>query len=98
MTLQRTESFVPLSAAPAAGRGEFRVTVIPRAEQPQPFQSLESAAFSNGGTPPPPGKRIHEPRISVQRNGDQITNLRIQCSCGQVMDVACVYDEPPKQP
>jgi hypothetical protein len=40
-------------------------------------------------------KKIGEPRVSVQRDGDRITHLRIQCSCGQIIDLACVYDPPP---
>ena len=27
---------------------------------------------------------------------ERIANIRIQCSCGQVMELACVYDEPAK--
>ncbi len=59
------------------------------------FQSLESqrpAAFtgSNGAE-----KKIGEPRVTVQRDGDRVTHLRIQCTCGQIMDLACVYDAPP---
>jgi hypothetical protein len=59
------------------------------------FQSLETqrpAGFTsaNGAQ-----KKIGEPRVSVQRDGDRVTHLRIQCSCGQTLDIACVYDAPP---
>lgn len=99
MTLQRTEAFVPLTAVPVSGENrEFRVTVIPQAEQPQPFQSLEQVAPSATSVASP-AKRLCEPRLSVQRDGDdRVTSIRIQCTCGQVMDVACVYDAPAKQP
>jgi hypothetical protein len=95
MTLIRTESFVPLTAAPMSDeRREFRVTVIPQSEQSRTFQSLEQLApvpvvSSNQ-------KKICEPRVSVQRDGDRVSSIRIQCSCGQVMDVACLYEEPAK--
>jgi hypothetical protein len=36
-----------------------------------------------------------EPRVTVQRDGNRVTHLRIQCTCGQIMDLACVYDETP---
>jgi hypothetical protein len=39
-------------------------------------------------------KKIGEPRVSIQRDGNRITHLRIQCGCGQVIDLACVYDPP----
>ena len=56
------------------------------------FQSLDSqrtAAFTSAnGTE----KRIGEPRVTVERDGDRVTHLRIQCTCGQILDLACVYD------
>jgi len=97
MTLLRTESFVPLTAAPAAtGQREFRVGVIPRDGQLRPFQSLGKTPGGPGEAMPPDGKKFCEPRISVQREGDRVTSIRVQCTCGEVMDLACLYDEPPK--
>jgi hypothetical protein len=32
--------------------------------------------------------------VTVQREGDRVTHLRVQCTCGQIMDIACVYDAP----
>jgi hypothetical protein len=55
------------------------------------FQSLESQRPGTNGTE----KRIGEPRVTLQRDGDRITHLRIQCTCGQIIDLACVYDAPP---
>ena len=97
MTLLRTESFVPLTAAPAAaGPREFQVGIIPRDGQFRPFQSLEKKPVAPGETALSDGKKYCEPRISVQRDGDRVTSIRVQCTCGQVMDLACVYDELPK--
>jgi hypothetical protein len=99
MTLLRTEPFVPLTAASPSGENrEFRVTVIPQNGAAQPFQTLEqvvSGAVEHGSLN---GKKNCEPRLSLQRDGERVTNIRIQCSCGQMMDLACVYDEPPKTP
>jgi hypothetical protein len=97
MTLLRTESFVPLTAAPVApGQREFHVGIIPRDEHFRPFKSLEKKPLAPGETALSGGKQFCEPRISVQRDGDRVTSIRIQCTCGQVMELACVYDEPPK--
>ena len=96
MTLHRTESFTPLTAAPETREPrEFRAKIVPQAESAKPFQLLEARAAA---APVSGGKKICEPRVSVQRDGDRVTNIRVECTCGQVMDVACVYDEPPKQP
>jgi hypothetical protein len=56
------------------------------------FHSLEQlrpAALNGAETKP------CEPRVTVQRDGNRVTHLRIQCTCGQTMDLACVYDETP---
>jgi hypothetical protein len=95
MTPPRTETFVPLTAAPPAGENrEFRVTVIPQNGAAQPFQSLEDAAA--GAVTAANGKKNCEPRLSLQRDGGRVTNIRIQCTCGQMLDLACVYEEPAK--
>jgi len=94
MTPPRTESFVPLTDAPVSDeRREFRVTVIPQSEQSQIFQSLEQLAPVPAS---PMSAKNCEPRVSVQRDGDRVTGIRVQCSCGQVMDVACLYEESSK--
>ena len=98
MTLQKTESFVPLTAAASHNENrEFRLTVIPQTEPSRTFQSLEQIASSAAEAGLLHGKKHGEPLLSVQREGGRITNIRIQCGCGQVMELACVYDEPVKK-
>ncbi|HTV41940.1 MAG TPA: hypothetical protein VMF08_15260 [Candidatus Sulfotelmatobacter sp.] len=88
----QTDEFVPLVAAgPSAARQEFQITVIPQNGQPQPFQSLETKGSSAAVF-----KRNCEPQLAVQRDGGRITNIRIECSCGQTIDIACLYEEPAK--
>jgi len=91
MTPPQTDEFVPLVAAASSITGEeFQITVIPQKGQAQPFQSLEKK--------PPAAvfKKSCEPQLAVQRDGGRITSIRIECSCGQTIDLACVYEEPPK--
>jgi len=96
MTLLRTESFVPLTAAPAPGdRADYRVTVVSQNGQAQPFQALQTAHAPAPASPAAVPNSC-EPRVSVQREGDRVMSIRIQCSCGQVLDLACVYPEPAK--
>jgi hypothetical protein len=86
MTQPRLDSFVPLTAAiPSAEQREFRVTVThsgKKTDAPHTFDTM----------PTPTGKKTCEPRVTIQRDGDRVTHLRVQCACGQVMDLACVYD------
>jgi hypothetical protein len=32
-----------------------------------------------------------KPTITLQRNGEIISSIRIQCGCGQVVELNCVY-------
>lgn len=97
MTLLKTESFVPLTAAPVPPqRQEFRVNVIQAEAAPAAsanFQSLPTPAQAKAGSNIGHDKKLYEPRVSVQRDGNRVTLLRIQCTCGQTMDIACLYDE-----
>ena len=31
------------------------------------------------------------PQISLQRDGDKVVGIRIECSCGQVIQLDCLY-------
>ena len=92
----RDESFVPLTPAsvPSARRADFRVTILSQAENTQPFRPLTPSA---PGTAAAPGAGS-EPRVSVQRDGDRVSAIHIQCGCGQTMELACVYEAPPPKP
>jgi len=89
MTPPRPESFVPLTAVPASPeQREFRVTVTNAGKSADSFHTLDAPASVSG-------KKTCDPRVTVQREGDRVTHLRVQCSCGQVLDLACVYDAKP---
>ena len=100
MTPNRNESFVPLAPAsprPPGERREFRATVISQSSQVQSFQSVAATA----GVVPAVAASVAthagncEPQVSLQRDGNRVTGIHIQCSCGQVIDLSCVYDAAP---
>ncbi|HEY9173215.1 MAG TPA: hypothetical protein VI136_13100 [Verrucomicrobiae bacterium] len=92
-----TEPFVPLTATPLPdGRQpDLRVTVLkPEAGHP-PFQPLVIAGESRTPAPgftPRPAAAVCEPRVTVEREGDFVSAIRIQCTCGQTLELACVYE------
>jgi len=97
MTLLRTESFVPLAATPVApGQRKFQAGIMPRDGHFRPFRELEKKPLAPGETALSDEKIYCEPRISVQREGERVTSIRVQCTCGQVMELACLYEEPTK--
>jgi hypothetical protein len=75
--------FEPLPAAKTAASG-FRMKVVPAAESGPP--SSASRFHTHGPTASP-----NSPTITLQRDGDKVTAIRIECVCGQVIELACVY-------
>ena len=98
MTSTQTEPFIPLSnaAVKAGERQEFSVTVVTQAERVQMFKPLETEAANDASAPGTHHGKTCDPRVSIQRDGDVVTGLRIVCGCGQVIDLACLYQEPNK--
>ncbi|MFO1476600.1 MAG: hypothetical protein U1F98_08120 [Verrucomicrobiota bacterium] len=86
-------SFIPLTpvARSAGDRPNLRVTVMSPgdAQSFRPLgQSLPAAAAHaahNGA----------EPQIELQHDGDRVASIRVHCSCGQVIELSCLYDPSP---
>jgi len=91
MPPNRDEAFVPLTstAAPTDQRADQRVTILPQAANAQPFRPLTAGAAAHATC---------EPRVTVQRDGDRVSLIQIQCGCGQLIEVACVYDQAGAKP
>ncbi len=85
------EPFLPLSATPLPrGRGpDMRVTVVKPADTPLPFEPLPKA--KDPVRPREPAVAC-EPRVTVEREGDFVSAIRVHCTCGQTIELACVYD------
>jgi hypothetical protein len=72
------DTFVPLPR-PAASATE-------KGFAPSPLK-----IFSQPSNPSATNASCGEPRLSLQRDGDKITSVHIECACGQVIDLACEY-------
>lgn len=91
--------FVPLSpkrTEPESAHG-FRVKVVPAPGATPAFTPL--APPSSSAAPSAPGHAhghaegapAAEPVLTVRRDGNRVTGIRIQCGCGQVIDLTCLY-------
>ncbi len=97
------EDFVPFEPAPPRGSVESgpRLKVVPK---PDPsagateFAPLETPDGNSTGTPT--GKtpssshnnlNSSAPSVSLERDGDRITAIRIECCCGQIIELSCSY-------
>lgn len=61
------------------------------------FKSVISGnAVTVGATPVYVGgeRSVPAPRISLVRNGEEVTAIEIRCGCGQVIVLDCVYGQP----
>jgi hypothetical protein len=95
MTLTPTESFVPLTTALpvySSKRTEFQATVISQSDQTQKFRSVAMPAAATSLTRGTPHAGNCEPQVSLQREGNRVTGIRVQCSCGEVIELACAYE------
>jgi hypothetical protein len=82
------DTFVPLTALTGAGAGgpETQLKVLAQAETKALFHPLTgvSEAGRAGGSCAPPS-------ITLQRQGEIISGIRVECGCGQVIELACNY-------
>src|SRR6185436_6892269 len=62
--------------------------VGPRAEPKLEFTPLEPR--SAGHAPGHAGSG--QPVVTMQRDGERVISIRIECPCGQVIDLACRYE------
>jgi hypothetical protein len=82
--------FVPLTSAavPNDTAREFRVLVARNPERAESFRPQAADAPPIGGAQPASGCQS---RVWLDRDGERVTAIHVQCSCGQVTDLACVY-------
>jgi hypothetical protein len=93
MQATRDDSFVPLTAATAPAREgpNLQATVMSQPGSTQPFHVL-----GHGGSGVSPGEPANqEATVTLRREGDRITGIRVQCTCGQVIELDCTYDPLP---
>lgn len=84
-------NFVPLNAASlqsARDAAKFR----PSSSGPGSGNLLSGSMRAVGGSPSGP---VHQcanaPAVTLERDGDKITHIRIECQCGQVYEFECGY-------
>jgi hypothetical protein len=85
------EQFVPFVLAKLAAPSAVRVAGDP-SPQNEAFLSLSS---SNNQLNPSHGHSLpvgdHPPKITLQRDGERITQITVHCSCGQLIELSCTY-------
>ena len=88
------EDFIPFEPVGPRGASESspRLKVMPKPGAPE-----DSAVFATIQTGPKSAHAAHSPSASItptvtlQREGDRITVVRVECACGQVIELNCSY-------
>ncbi len=93
--------FVPFEPAvsipnPDAGPRLKVLTKTGGGDTPTDFNPLNTASAAS---PTTPGHATHgagggTPVITLQRDGDRISLIRVECCCGQVIELNCTYSNP----
>jgi hypothetical protein len=77
-----SDVFTPLTPATLASGGAPKAVSSAGTFKPLP---------SPGNAPAAPGNCAAQPAVTLQRKGDVVTSIRVQCACGQVLDINCQY-------
>lgn len=96
------KKFAPLAITPKSGNTfgrEFRATIIRDANADLPSSSPQSLAQNNlnpvasapSSSNAHPGIGHGQPEVILQRDGNRITGIVVKCSCGQVIEMECIY-------
>ena len=104
--MSMAESFVPFFANGTLPAGNVAPSQAPtRLTQllPQAAPPMENSPFmpamANGaitaipGLAPCPAAKTEsaQPAVTLQHEDGRVTRIRVQCGCGQVIDLDCVY-------
>ena len=97
------DPFVPFDPVPASGArtsGAFGgLKVVPLADSP-PRSALAEQGAGLDFTPLATSAFAHthaasmgtgKPVVTLQRDGERVAGIRIECVCGQIIELACSY-------
>jgi hypothetical protein len=65
---------------------QMKVLSQAQAETKSVFEPLSSGTRSE-----PPANACGRPSVTLQRQGEVVTGIRVECGCGQVIELACTY-------
>ena len=87
------DPFVPFGPAtgaiPKSSGSSPNLKVIPAAAVAEAFAPLHAGTAGHSHGSSRTGNAA--PTISLQKDGERITGIRIECGCGEVIELACHY-------
>jgi hypothetical protein len=86
------KDFVPFQVPVSDGsrsKTEGRTEVILRGQKAVVFRPLAQTA----GHPPATPNAHGEPSVTLERDGERVTRIKVHCPCGNDFELACDYSE-----
>ena len=83
-----SEGFRPAVLSPDVVARRAFVSGVPDNVHPLP---LPASAQVPGMPSEPAAQPVSAPVVTLQREGDRVTGIRVQCTCGEVIELNCVY-------
>lgn len=77
-----TNSFAPMSAA-AEGGSPAKAAANPKVTGD--FRPITEAGLSSNAASP----ATQEPKVTLVKNGNRVTSIKVQCVCGHIIELAC---------
>jgi len=87
-------TFIPMRPANSLGHGQGFTPCRSRRRwrrRARPRRARMDSLAASPGARPPAGRIARRPTVSCRSQGEVVSGIRIQCSCGQVIELNCVY-------
>jgi len=88
-----SDQFVPLvlPASPSKDRAfaSFNSKTLPQAAATPAFEALMAASADQSRSP----EVCSQPVVTLQRKGDVVSAIHIQCGCGKVIELTCLHEQ-----
>jgi hypothetical protein len=85
-----SEQFIPLlvpaSLSKDPGFASLTLAAVTQAPAAQAFKSLIPASADQ----PHNSEACSKPTVTLQREGDAVSGIRIECGCGNVIELTCL--------
>ena len=86
-----SDTFVPLTLANASNKVADFAPVARNAPADAAARPVFDELLAASSDPSHSPEVCAKPSVTLQREGDVVTGIRIQCGCGRVIELACVY-------
>lgn len=88
----KSDQFIPLAIPAALPKDSttftpFNSKPVPQAPAIPAFDALMAASTDKSHSP----DVCSQPVVTLKRNGDMVSAIHIQCSCGKVIELTCLH-------